>query len=313
MRISKLNVFKNVCCMSCIYIFLYVIQCYFQSHAATTHILHHRQVHVNLNFPEVSKWKRPMWDTWFYTQHHNYDYKLGTSNQLLDGFGMKYLAYAQSNHSENWVSIFLPHMRSDKKPSIDFWRSSNIGRNLGLTPLWACEALAAPLIARFRHHFCRTESELCRMDKPEWAFRNLGSFWDCVVECWFLSVVECCWLWLWLWLLFFFLSSFWRCPRSFRFYRCTWSQIYFGSGQFCWDDDEVYITSQCWTNEFYHKTCAWFCQLILIELGQTDHAADGFAWCKGLEFLGLMGFYRVCIVLVLVLYLNIDMYNYTIV
>ncbi|CAJ1404038.1 unnamed protein product [Effrenium voratum] len=39
--------------------------------------------------------------------------------------------------------------------------------------LWPCEALAAPLLSRFRHHFCRPESELCRMDKPEWAFRYL--------------------------------------------------------------------------------------------------------------------------------------------
>ena len=27
---------------------------------------------------------------------------------------------------------------------------------------------------------------------------------------------------------------------------------------------------------FAHKTCARFCQLILMELGQADHAADGF-------------------------------------
>lgn len=98
-----------------VYIFLYVIQCYFQSHAATPHILHHRQVHVNLNFPEASKSKQPMWDTWFYTQHHSYDYKLGTSNQLLDGFGMKYLPYAQSDHSENWVSNCLPQIRGWQK------------------------------------------------------------------------------------------------------------------------------------------------------------------------------------------------------
>ena len=31
---------------------------------------------------------------------------------------------------------------------------------------WACEVLCTPLIARFRHHFARPESELCRMDKP---------------------------------------------------------------------------------------------------------------------------------------------------
>ncbi|CAK9073156.1 unnamed protein product [Durusdinium trenchii] len=40
--------------------------------------------------------------------------------------------------------------------------------------LWPCAALAAPLLARFRHHFCRPDSELCRMDKPEWAFRSLA-------------------------------------------------------------------------------------------------------------------------------------------
>ncbi|CAE8726745.1 unnamed protein product [Polarella glacialis] len=38
---------------------------------------------------------------------------------------------------------------------------------------WASQALASPLIARFRHHFCRPEGDLCRMDKPEWAFRYL--------------------------------------------------------------------------------------------------------------------------------------------
>lgn len=38
---------------------------------------------------------------------------------------------------------------------------------------WPSVALAAPLVARFRHHFCRADSELCRMDKPEWAFRYL--------------------------------------------------------------------------------------------------------------------------------------------
>lgn len=38
---------------------------------------------------------------------------------------------------------------------------------------WPSEALAAPLVARFRHHFCRADSDLCRMDKPEWAFRYL--------------------------------------------------------------------------------------------------------------------------------------------
>jgi len=39
--------------------------------------------------------------------------------------------------------------------------------------LWACGALAAPLLTRFQYHFCRTESELCRLDKPEWAFKYL--------------------------------------------------------------------------------------------------------------------------------------------
>ncbi|CAE7505975.1 L2HGDH [Symbiodinium sp. CCMP2592] len=38
---------------------------------------------------------------------------------------------------------------------------------------WPCQALATPLVARFRHHFCRPDSELCRTDKPEWAFRYL--------------------------------------------------------------------------------------------------------------------------------------------
>eukprot|EP00930_Biecheleria_cincta_P003390 TRINITY_DN104321_c0_g1_i1.p1 TRINITY_DN104321_c0_g1~~TRINITY_DN104321_c0_g1_i1.p1 ORF type:complete len:879 (-),score=173.23 TRINITY_DN104321_c0_g1_i1:34-2391(-) len=38
---------------------------------------------------------------------------------------------------------------------------------------WACQALASLLVARFRYHFCRPESDLCRMDKPEWAFRYL--------------------------------------------------------------------------------------------------------------------------------------------
>jgi len=40
--------------------------------------------------------------------------------------------------------------------------------------VWACSAMSIPLIARFRHHFCRPESELCRMDKPEWAFKYLA-------------------------------------------------------------------------------------------------------------------------------------------
>jgi len=35
---------------------------------------------------------------------------------------------------------------------------------------WAAQALAWLLVERFRHHFWRPESELCRMDKPEWAF-----------------------------------------------------------------------------------------------------------------------------------------------
>eukprot|EP00929_Paragymnodinium_shiwhaense_P071034 TRINITY_DN36088_c0_g4_i1.p1 TRINITY_DN36088_c0_g4~~TRINITY_DN36088_c0_g4_i1.p1 ORF type:complete len:1004 (+),score=298.91 TRINITY_DN36088_c0_g4_i1:138-3149(+) len=39
---------------------------------------------------------------------------------------------------------------------------------------WAGDALASPLLARFRYHFCRAESDLCRMDKPDWAFRFLG-------------------------------------------------------------------------------------------------------------------------------------------
>mmetsp|Transcript_167148 Transcript_167148/g.536865 ORF Transcript_167148/g.536865 Transcript_167148/m.536865 type:complete len:1088 (+) Transcript_167148:101-3364(+) len=39
--------------------------------------------------------------------------------------------------------------------------------------LWACCALSTPLVARFRQLFCRPESDLCRMDKPEWAFKYL--------------------------------------------------------------------------------------------------------------------------------------------
>lgn len=39
--------------------------------------------------------------------------------------------------------------------------------------LWACSALAAPLAVRFRQLFCREDSDLCRMDKPEWAFKYL--------------------------------------------------------------------------------------------------------------------------------------------
>lgn len=39
--------------------------------------------------------------------------------------------------------------------------------------LWSGIALAAPLGIRFRYHFSRPESELCRMDKPEWAFKYL--------------------------------------------------------------------------------------------------------------------------------------------
>ena len=191
MRISKLNVFKNVCCMSCIYIFLYVIQCYFQSHAATTHILHHRQVHVNLNFPEVSKWKRPMWDTWFYTQHHNYDYKLGTSNQLLDGFGMKYLAYAQSNHSENWVSIFLPHMRSDKKTIHRFleilqhWAKLRPNATVGLRSFGstAHRTLSTPLLPDGK----RTVPD----GQAGMGLSKLGEFLR--LCCWVL-VFECCWV-----------------------------------------------------------------------------------------------------------------------
>jgi len=50
--------------------------------------------------------------------------------------------------------------------------SGNRGK-AGNDEVWACTALAAPLIARFRHHFWRPESELCRMDKPDWAFRYL--------------------------------------------------------------------------------------------------------------------------------------------
>lgn len=38
---------------------------------------------------------------------------------------------------------------------------------------WGAEALASPLMDRFAYHFCRPESDLCRMDKPEWAFRFL--------------------------------------------------------------------------------------------------------------------------------------------
>jgi len=39
---------------------------------------------------------------------------------------------------------------------------------------WAGDALAAPLVARFRWFFFRTESDLCRMDKPEWALQFLS-------------------------------------------------------------------------------------------------------------------------------------------
>eukprot|EP00438_Fugacium_kawagutii_P025243 Skav201297 [mRNA] locus=scaffold1317:48463:58148:- [translate_table: standard] len=41
---------------------------------------------------------------------------------------------------------------------------------------WPCEALAAPLLDRFRRHFCLADSDLCRMDKPEWAFRDMALF-----------------------------------------------------------------------------------------------------------------------------------------
>jgi len=39
--------------------------------------------------------------------------------------------------------------------------------------LWACRALCAPLCKKFRQLFCDPASDLCRMDKPEWAFRYL--------------------------------------------------------------------------------------------------------------------------------------------
>lgn len=38
---------------------------------------------------------------------------------------------------------------------------------------WASTALAVPLLAKFRHFFWQPESDLCRMDKPEWAFKYL--------------------------------------------------------------------------------------------------------------------------------------------
>lgn len=46
---------------------------------------------------------------------------------------------------------------------------------------WAADALSAPLLARFRYHFCRPDSELCRMDKPEWAFKFLEGM--CLDHC----------------------------------------------------------------------------------------------------------------------------------
>lgn len=39
--------------------------------------------------------------------------------------------------------------------------------------LWCCRALASPLVERFRQLFCRPQSDLCRMDKPDWAFKYL--------------------------------------------------------------------------------------------------------------------------------------------
>lgn len=38
---------------------------------------------------------------------------------------------------------------------------------------WVCEVLSEPLVEKFRYHFWRPDSKLCRMDKPEWAFKYL--------------------------------------------------------------------------------------------------------------------------------------------
>ncbi|CAK0823584.1 unnamed protein product, partial [Prorocentrum cordatum] len=43
---------------------------------------------------------------------------------------------------------------------------------------WACRALAEPIIARFRYHFCRPESALCRMDQPDRAFKYVTHVMD---------------------------------------------------------------------------------------------------------------------------------------